>query len=123
MMQIRTDAAPRPVGPYSQGIVHGGALYSAGQGPFDADGVRVGTTFAEQLDQTFQNLARIAEAAGTDLSRALRIGVYLSSMDYFAELNELAPRYLTEPYPARTTIVADLSGFDIEIDAVFALPE
>jgi 2-iminobutanoate/2-iminopropanoate deaminase len=121
--QIRTDASPHPVGPYSQGIAHGGVLYSAGQGPFDADGVRVGVTFAEQLDQTFRNLARIAEAAGTDLSHALRIGVYLSSMDHFAELNHLAPRYLSEPYPARTTIVADLPGFDVEIDAVFALPE
>jgi Putative translation initiation inhibitor, yjgF family len=123
MIRIRTDAAPQPVGPYSQGIIHAGVLYSAGQGPFDAHGVRVGDTFAQQLEQTFANLARIAETAGTDLRHALRIGVYLSSMDYFGELNALAPLYLTEPFPARTTIVADLPGFDVEIDAVFAVPE
>lgn len=104
-------------------MVHGGVLYLAGQGPFDADGTRVGDTFADQVRQTFANLQANAEAAGTSLHNALRYGVYLRSLDDFAEFNELAKEFLIEPYPARTTIEVALRGFDVEIDAIVAIPD
>lgn len=119
---VSSPQAPAPAGTYSSGIVSGGFLFVAGQGPFDAAGERVGESFAEQLRQTFRNVQAIAEAAGTSLEHAVRIGVYLKSIEDWAELNELSKEFLSEPYPARTTIQADLKGFDIEVDAVIAIP-
>lgn len=119
---ISSPDAPPPAGTYSPGIVHNGVLYLAGQGPFDAAGRRVGETFADQVRRTFANLQANAEAAGTSLTHTLRYGVYLSNLDDFDEFNELAKEFLVEPYPARTTIPVQLRGFDVEIDAIVAIP-
>ncbi|MAP63486.1 MAG: reactive intermediate/imine deaminase [Microbacterium sp.] len=116
-----TDAPP-PAGPYSQGLAVGGLVFLSGQGPFDENGNRVGETFADQVRRTFENLETVAQAAGSSLSNAVRYGVYLKSLDDFAEFNAIAAEYLTAPLPARTTIEAALRGFDIEIDAIVALP-
>jgi len=121
MREIRSDRVPAPAGTYSQAIEHGGFVFLAGQGPFSASGERAGQTFAEQARLTFENLKLVAQAAGTDLSGTVRLGVYLSSLDHFEEFNLIAREYLTEPYPARTTLQVALQGFDIELDAVVAM--
>lgn len=115
--------APAPAGPYSPGIAYGGLVFLAGQGPFNAAGERVGETFTDQVRQTFRNLQAIAEAAGTSLENAVRIGVYLKDLADFAQLNEVSKEFLSEPYPARTTLRVGLSGFDVEIDAIIAVPQ
>lgn len=122
MKQITSQQAPPPAGPYSPGIVAGGLLFLAGQGPFGPDGERVGETFADQVRQTFANLAAVARAAGTSLDHAVRLGVYLRSLDDFAEFNAVSAAFLSEPYPARTTVEVALRGFDVEVDAVIELP-
>lgn len=119
---VSTPSAPPPAGPYSQGVVSGGLLFLAGQGPFDENGQRVGETFADQVRRTFANLETVAQAAGTSLHNAVRYGVYLKTLDDFAEFNAIAAEFLSAPLPARTTIQADLRGFDIEIDAIVAVP-
>lgn len=119
--RVASDQTPPPAGPYSPGIVHNGVLYLAGQGPFNSAGERVGETFADQVRQTFANLQANAEAAGTSLHNAVRYGVYLRSLDDFAEFNAIAAEYFVEPYPVRTTIEAALRGFDVEIDAIVAV--
>ncbi|MGQ7312576.1 RidA family protein [Microbacterium arabinogalactanolyticum] len=118
MEHISTDQAPPPAGPYSQAIASGGLVFLAGQGPFNSEGLRTGESFEEQVRRTFENLEAVARAAGSSLSRAVRLGVYLRDLDQFAEFNHIARDYLTKPYPARTTIEVALRGFDIEIDAV-----
>jgi reactive intermediate/imine deaminase len=120
--QITSPQGPPPAGPYSPGIAAGGLLFLAGQGPFDSCGERVGESFADQVRQTFSNLAAVAREAGTSLDRTVRLGVYLRSLDDFAEFNAVSREFLSEPYPARTTIEAALRGFDVEIDAVLELP-
>lgn len=115
------EGAPPPAGPYSPGIRFGDTLYVAGQGPFAADGSRIGETFADQVRITMGNIAKIAEAAGTSLDNALRMGVYVQTLDDFEELNAVVAEFLTEPYPARTTIQADLPGFDVEIDMIIGV--
>lgn len=116
--QITTDAAPPPGGPYSQAIRAGDLLFLAGQGPFDAAGNLVGPAIADQTRQGLANLDAVARAAGGSLSRAVRVGVFLSSMDHFAEMNTVYRELFQEPFPARTTVQSDLVGFDVEIDAV-----
>lgn len=118
LTSVKPSTAPPPAGPYSPGAVYGGTVFLAGQGPFNAAGERVGETFAAQVRQTFRNLEAVAQAAGTNLHNAVRYGVYLRSLDDFAEFNEIAKEFLSEPYPARTTIEVALRGFDVEIDAI-----
>ncbi|GIJ45351.1 endoribonuclease [Virgisporangium aliadipatigenens] len=120
---ISTDQAAPPGGPYSQAVVAGGLVFLAGACPVLPDGTWVKGSFGEQARAALTNLARVAEAAGTDLSRAVRVGVYLRDFAHFPELNEIYVEYFgTENLPARTTIPVALDGFDIEIDAVLALP-
>ena len=122
MQQISASTAPDPAGPYSPGMVHGGFLFLAGQGPFDAESRLIEGTFADQVRQTFANLEAVAAAAGTSMRRAVRIGVYLDDLADWPEFNEVSKELLSTPYPARTSIQADLDGFLVEVDAIVALP-
>jgi reactive intermediate/imine deaminase len=115
---IRTDQAPPPAGPYSQAIATGELLFLAGQGPFRPDGTKVEGSFEDEARQTLANLAAVAEAAGSSLANAVRVGVYLRDMANFPTLNEIYPEFFSEPLPARTTIQSALPGFEIEIDAI-----
>jgi len=118
---IYTNTAPPPAGTYSQGIMAGGFLFIAGQGPFDLEGKKCPDTFRNEVLHTFRNLEEIASAAGTSIQKAVRLCVYLLTMDNFKEMNEIFTEYFQKPYPARTTIQTDLRGFQIEIDAIVKL--
>lgn len=120
---IVPTGVPAPAGTYSAGVRAGNLLFLAGQGPFDERGDRVGDTFAEQARQTFRNLEAVANAAGTSLRHAVRVGAYLSTLNFFDEFNEVMAEFVSEPYPARTTVPVDLRGFDVEIDAVVFIPD
>lgn len=121
--KFQPASVPPPSGPYSPGIKVGNLLFLAGQGPFDADGNRVGETFADQVRATLDNLERVSNEAGTSLKNAVRVGAYLSTLNHFAEFNSVISEYMSEPFPARTTVPVDLRGFDVEIDAVVYIPE
>jgi reactive intermediate/imine deaminase len=118
---FQTADAPKPAGPYSQAIRSGSLLFLAGQGPFRPDGSKVEGAFDEQARQTFRNLEAVAHAAGTSLGDAVRVGVYLRDMSDFAAMNAIYVEFFHDPMPARTTIQTNLSGFDIEVDAVIAI--
>ena len=119
---IQTSEAAPPAGPYAPGHVAAGLLFAAGQGPFDASGTRVGETFEQQVDAVLDNLEAVARAAGADLSHVVKLGVFLRDSKDFPMLNEVLKRRLSDPLPVRTTVPAPLEGFDVEIDAIFALP-
>jgi len=114
---VATGEVPAPAGPYSQGIIAGDFLFVAGQGPFTCDGSRA-QTIEEQIRQALANLDAVARAAGGSLRQAVRVGVYLSSMVHFAEMNQIYEEFFTLPRPARTTVAVALVGFDVEIDAI-----
>ena len=118
---VLSPEAPPPSGGYSQGIVAGDLLYLSGQGPYDASGARVGTTVAEQVRQVLANLDAVARAAGGSLQDAVRVGMYISDLAHFDEMDEEYRRFFAEPRPARTTIQSDLVDFDVEGDAVVLL--
>lgn len=115
---VLSPAAPAPSGGYSQAIRAGDFLFLSGQGPYDADGARVGTTIAEQVRQVLGNLDAVARAAGGSLQTAVRLGMYISDMAHFDEMDAEYRRFFSDPMPARTTIQSDLVGFDVEGDAV-----
>jgi 2-iminobutanoate/2-iminopropanoate deaminase len=117
--------APAAIGPYSHAVRAGNLLFCSGQIPLDAEsGELVGSTPAEQARRCLDNLAAVCEAAGAQLSDAVRLTVYMTDLGAFADVNEAYAAYFEAEPPARVAIgVAALpKGAQVEIDAVVALP-
>jgi 2-iminobutanoate/2-iminopropanoate deaminase len=118
--------APKAAGPYSHAVRSGGLLFCSGQTPLDPDsGQLVEGSAGEQATRCLQNLQVVCAAAGASLEDAVRMGVYVTDMSSFGEVNEAYAAFFAEQPPARSTIgVASLPlGARVEIDAVVALPE
>ena len=121
---IQTTDAPAAIGTYTQAIRHNDTVYVSGQIPLDpATGELVSTEIEAQITQVFSNLQAVAEAAGSDLSKALKVTVFLTDLSHFAKVNETMAQYFTEPYPARAAIeVAGLpKGAQVEADAILSV--
>ena len=123
---VIADGLPAPVGPYSPGMTLDRLVIVSGQGATDpATGELAGADVATQTEQVFRNIERILQAAGTDLSRVLRCGVFLVDMRDFQSMNEVYARVFGDHRPARTTVqVAALPerGLRVEIDAIAYRP-
>lgn len=118
---IFTNAAPQPIGPYSQAIQAGGMLFISGQGSVDPRNQAViEGDIAEQTDHTLKNISALLEAAGSSLDRVVRCTVYLKNMDDFAAMNAVYEKYLGGAAPARSTVeVARLpKDLLVEIDVI-----
>ena len=117
---------PKPVGPYSPGMVFDRLVFVSGQGAVDpATGKMAGLDITTQTEQVFRNIKTILEAAGTDLSHVLRCGVFIVDMRDFAAMNEVYARVFGDHRPARTTVqVAALPHAElrVEIDAIAYVP-
>jgi len=121
MQRIHTDAAPAAIGPYSQGIVVGNLLYTAGQIGLDPKtGELVGPDIQAQTERVLENLLAILEAAGATPRHVVKTTVYLTDMAEFGQMNEVYGRYFEEHKPARSTVqVAALpKGAKVEIEVV-----
>lgn len=117
---INAAAAPAQAGPYSHAIRSEGFVFLAGQGPGDPQTGAISASFEEQVRQTLSNLAAVAEATGSSLAEAVRVGVYLRDMANFDVMNRVYAEFFPEPHPARTTIQSNML-IEIEIDAVLSL--
>lgn len=116
---VQSQQAPAPVGPYSQGVILDGWIWTSGQVALDpSTGKVVGKDAAEQAERTLMNIKAILEAAGSDLSRVVRATVYLTNMDDFASVNAVYARYFPSAFPARVCVeVSRLPlGALVEID-------
>jgi reactive intermediate/imine deaminase len=126
---IHSDDAPAAIGPYSQatraGDTHASTtVYFSGQIPLDpATGELVGGDIAAQARRAFDNLAAVCAAAGGTLDDIVRVGLYLTDLGQFAQVNAVMAEYFKAPYPARSTIgVSALpKGAAFEVDAVMVL--
>ena len=123
---VLASGLPKPVGPYSPGMIFDRLVIVSGQGATDpATGELAGPDMETQTEQVFRNIQAILEAAGTDLSHVLRCGVFLVDMRDFPKMNEVYARIFGEHRPARTTVqVASLPnvGLRVEIDAIAYRP-
>jgi 2-iminobutanoate/2-iminopropanoate deaminase len=121
---VDAAGAPAAVGPYSHAIRVDGLLFCSGQIPLDpVTGELIGKTPAEQARRCLENLRAVCEGAGATLERAVRLTVYMTDLDAFAEVNEVYASFFADAPPARVTVgVAQLpKGAQVEIDAVVAL--
>ena len=116
--EIKTDRAPMPAGPYSQGLVVGKRIYVAGQGPVDPATKKIGDSIQEQTHQVMKNISAILEAGGAKMDDVVKSTVHLETLQDFKEFNEVYKTYFTSPYPVRTTVGSGLNGFRVEIDVI-----
>ncbi|QIK71844.1 RidA family protein [Propioniciclava coleopterorum] len=119
---IRTDEAPQPAGPYSQGIVYGDLLFTAGFGPQDPATGQVPDDVAEQTRQVLRNVAAVLAQRGVGMDDVLKTTVHLADLADFAAFNEAYREFFTEPYPVRTTVGSQLANILVEIDVVARIP-
>jgi 2-iminobutanoate/2-iminopropanoate deaminase len=112
-------------GPYSHAVVSNGLIFLSGQTPIDSSGKIIEGSIGDMTRQCLQNLSTVAEAAGAQLSDAVRMAIYLTDLSKFQEVNEAYGAFFESEQPARTTIgVAALpNNAEVEIDAVVALPD
>jgi 2-iminobutanoate/2-iminopropanoate deaminase len=118
---ISVDSAPKAIGPYAQGIVAGGFLYTAGQVGLDPATMKlVGGDVSAQTQRVFDNLEAVLAGVGATLSDVVRAGVFLVDMGDFAKMNEVFAARFGSHRPARSTVaVAALpAGARVEIDLV-----
>ncbi len=121
---IATDKAPAAIGTYSQAVEADGTVYLSGQIPLvPATMEMVEGDVRRQVEQVFDNLSAVAEAAGADLDRVLKLTVYLTDLADFGVVNEVMQARFSPPYPARAAVqVAALpKGARVEVDAILRL--
>jgi len=122
--EIQTDEAYESSAPLSQAIRHGDTVYVSGNVPVDPEsGDLVEGGVGPQTEQVLENVQAVLEAAGTSMDNVVRAGVFMTDMDAFSEMNEVYEEYMSEPYPARTAVKAEMANPDIrvEIDVVAAV--
>lgn len=123
---IRTDGAPKAIGPYSQAVRVGEWLYCSGQIALDpSSGKMAAGGVKEQTRKALDNLGAVLKAAGADFGDVVKTTVYMIDLGKFAEMNAVYAEFFKAPFPARAAVgVSSLpKGAKVELDAVARLPE
>ncbi|MRI35122.1 reactive intermediate/imine deaminase [Endozoicomonas sp. OPT23] len=121
---INTENAPKAIGTYSQAVKSGTTVYVSGQIPLVPETMELEQgDFKALTRRCFENVKAIAEAAGGTINDAAKVGIFLTDMSNFAEVNEVMAEYFEQPYPARAAIgVKELpKGVPVEVDAILEL--
>jgi len=121
---VATAEAPSAIGPYSQGIIAGGFLFTAGQIALDpATGQVITGDVRAQTERVIQNLGAVLAAGGASWRHVVKTTVFLHDMNDFPVVNEVYGRLLGDARPARSTVqVSGLPrGVLVEIDAIAEL--
>lgn len=121
---ISTPDAPAAIGPYSQAVRCGDTVYLSGQIPLDPATMQlVDGDIAVQTRRVFDNLSAVCAAAGGSLAHVARIGIFLTDLGDFAQVNDVMASYFTVPYPARATVQVSAlpRGARVEIEATMVL--
>jgi 2-iminobutanoate/2-iminopropanoate deaminase len=120
---VTSTQAPKPIGPYSQGVIAGGLLFVSGQIPLDpATGEFVPGDVEAQTEQVLKNILAILKEAKMGPENVVKSTVYLADLADFSRMNEVYARYLGKEPPARSTIQAAglPRGARVEIDVIAA---
>jgi len=123
MKVIQTSDAPAALGPYSQAIISGNFVFTAGQTPLDpATGQLVGSSITEQTEQVAKNIKAILDAAGTSIEKVVKTTCFLTDMKDFSAFNETYAKFFTGK-PARSTFAVKQLPKDalVEIETVAEL--
>ncbi|RLG87090.1 MAG: deaminase [Thermoprotei archaeon] len=122
---VFTEKAPKPVGPYSQGVKAGGFLFVAGQIPIDPSTDRiVEGSFEDKVRRVLENVKAVVEAAGGSLDNVVKVTVYLKDISLFDRFNKVYAEYFPRNPPARVVVeVSNLpKGVELEVEAIAYIP-
>ena len=125
LKSVHTEQAPAAIGPYSQGIVANGFLFTAGQIALDpATGQVVPGNVGAQTERVMTNLAAVIATVGATWKDVVKTTVFLQDMGDFPVVNEIYGRTLGDARPARSTVQVSAlpRGVLVEIEAVVAIP-
>ncbi len=119
MKVIATTNAPGAIGPYSQGFVVNGFVYTSGQIPVDPVSGAIPEGIAAQAEQSCKNVAAILEAAGSSMDKVFKTTCFLADMGDFAAFNEVYAKYFTSK-PARSCVAVKTLPKNVlcEIEAI-----
>ena len=119
MKKIETDQAPGAIGPYSQGYIAGGFVFTSGQIPVDPVTGEIPNGISAQADRSCRNVEAILKAAGTDMTRVIKTTCFLADMDDFAAFNEVYAKHFTGK-PARSCVAVKTLPKNVlcEIEAI-----
>lgn len=123
MTPIQTNNAPAAIGPYTQGYVSNGTIFTSGQIPLDPEtGTVTGETISEQADRACRNVLEIVKAGGSDASKIIKTTCYLANMEDFSEFNKVYEKYFTGK-PARSCVAVKTLPKNVlcEIEAIAEL--
>jgi len=118
---VQTSKAPKPIGPYSQGIVEGGFVFTSGMVAIDPEtGKTVTGGIREQTKRVLENVKAILDEAGSSMQRVTKTTVYLKDSSHFKDMNEVYAGYFGTHRPVRSTIVCNFMRDDVlvEIDVI-----
>ena len=125
MKIVATEKAPKALGPYSQGYVHNGVLYTAGQIAINPEVNDVeATTIEAQTELVCKNLGEVLKEAGTSFDKVLKTTCFLADMSDFAAFNEVYGKYFTSK-PARSCVAVKTlpKGVLCEVELIAAVEE
>jgi len=115
--QVKTQAAPNPVGPYSQAIRANGFVFASGQIALDPSTNQIVEGGIEvQTERVLQNLKAVLAAAGSNLDLVVKTTVYLADMTEFAAMNEIYGRFFVVTPPARSTVQVSRLPRDVRVE-------
>ena len=122
MKVIETNNAPGAIGPYSQGYVVNGFVYTSGQIPVDPATGEIPQGIEAQAERSCQNVGAILEAAGADFDKVFKTTCFLADMADFAAFNQVYAKYFTSK-PARSCVAVKAlpKGVLCEIEAIAVL--
>ena len=122
MKEIRTERAPRPVAPYSQGIQYGNFIFTSGQLGIDPESGKLREGFKEQSVQALKNLISVVEAAGGSRCSIVKVNVYLTDISKFKEFNLVYEEFFKDcpVKPCRSAVgVKKLPlGAEVEVECI-----
>jgi 2-iminobutanoate/2-iminopropanoate deaminase len=102
---VFTEKAPKPIGPYSQAIIAGNLIFTAGQIPIDpATNQVVQGDIKEQTRRVLENLRAILESVGATFDDVVKVTIYMKDLNEFSAMNEVYSEYFKNSPPARTTV-------------------
>ena len=119
--EIKTDKAPKAIGPYSQAIEANGFIFASGQIALDPKtGELMMGSVEDQTRLVLNNMKAVLEAAGSSFDKVVKCSVFLQDMDDFSKMNAVYGEFFKPPYPARAAVqVARLpKDVKVEIEAI-----
>ena len=115
---IKTDNAPKPIGPYNQAILKNNLLFISGQIALDPVSMKLkNQTIEEETNQVMLNLKHILKEANMDFDNVVKTSIFLSDMNLFNKVNDIYSKYIIkEDEPARETIAVKTLPMNVNVE-------